>query len=181
MALKICVYLITKNEEKHIANAINSASAADYLYVFDSGSTDSTVDICHREGVTDCIDIRVNPWRFDTARNTALALLPTDIDVCVALDADEVLAPGWRLRYSDTCITGRRGWYSRKLRYTHDKDTIGYTLLMSGYTTTLPTRRKCLPLLTSSSCITIQTSTNPELTTYHCSTWRTLSTPPTSR
>lgn len=38
----------------------------------------------------------ISPWRFDDARNTALALLPDDIDICIALDMDEVLIPGWR-------------------------------------------------------------------------------------
>jgi tetratricopeptide (TPR) repeat protein len=38
----------------------------------------------------------IKPWRFDDARNTALALLPDDIDMCIALDMDEVLMPGWR-------------------------------------------------------------------------------------
>jgi len=42
------------------------------------------------------VDIRVNPWRFDDARNAALASLPIDIDMCVSLDMDEVITPGWR-------------------------------------------------------------------------------------
>ena len=41
-------------------------------------------------------EIRVKPWRFDDARNTALALVPADVDVCVSVDMDEVLYPGWR-------------------------------------------------------------------------------------
>ena len=36
------------------------------------------------------------PWRFDTARNTALNLLPADIDICIWQDLDEELLPGWR-------------------------------------------------------------------------------------
>ena len=40
--------------------------------------------------------IFISPWRFDMARDTALALLPADIDVCVSLDLDEELQPGWR-------------------------------------------------------------------------------------
>ena len=39
---------------------------------------------------------RSKPWRFDDARNTALALVPADVDVCVSVDMDEVLYPGWR-------------------------------------------------------------------------------------
>jgi len=40
--------------------------------------------------------VSINPWRFDAARNASLALLPADIDVCISLDLDEVLLPGWR-------------------------------------------------------------------------------------
>jgi tetratricopeptide (TPR) repeat protein len=38
----------------------------------------------------------VIPWRFDDARNAALAALPEDIDMCVSLDMDEVITPGWK-------------------------------------------------------------------------------------
>src|SRR5258708_5207699 len=40
--------------------------------------------------------IRIVPWRFDHARNAALDLVPDDVDVCVSLDLDTVLRPGWR-------------------------------------------------------------------------------------
>src|SRR5262249_17216083 len=40
--------------------------------------------------------ISVRPWRFDDARNAALALVPADIDICFSLDLDELPAPGWR-------------------------------------------------------------------------------------
>jgi tetratricopeptide (TPR) repeat protein len=41
-------------------------------------------------------DITINPWRFDNARNASLSLISSDIDICIALDLDEVLMPGWR-------------------------------------------------------------------------------------
>ena len=41
-------------------------------------------------------DIAIKPWRFDKARDAALALIPGDFDVCISLDLDEVLEPGWR-------------------------------------------------------------------------------------
>ena len=40
--------------------------------------------------------IHIKPWRFDDARNAALALIPTDADYCIIADMDEVLQPGWR-------------------------------------------------------------------------------------
>src|SRR6185437_10392401 len=39
--------------------------------------------------------IGVSPWRFDVARNAALNLVPDDIDICLSVDLDEILQPGW--------------------------------------------------------------------------------------
>ena len=38
----------------------------------------------------------ITPWRFDVARNESLNLVPLDTDVCICLDLDEVIRPGWR-------------------------------------------------------------------------------------
>lgn len=93
--MKIAVYCITKNEEQFIQRWAACAREADYQVVVDTGSTDGTVAAAR---ATDCIvhQISVVPWRFDDARNASLALLPSDADFCIALDADEVLVPGWR-------------------------------------------------------------------------------------
>jgi glycosyltransferase involved in cell wall biosynthesis len=93
--LKIAVYTITKNEEKFIERYCISAKNADQIFAFDTGSTDKTVEIAKKFGAL-VYPIYVSPWRFDVARNTSLAMLPPDIDVCIALDADEILMPGWR-------------------------------------------------------------------------------------
>jgi glycosyltransferase involved in cell wall biosynthesis len=93
--MKIAVYTITKNEAHFIPRWAESCTEADYRLIVDTGSTDSTVEVARASGCNvDFITIR--PWRFDDARNASLALLPDDIDLCIALDADEVLAPGWR-------------------------------------------------------------------------------------
>jgi glycosyltransferase involved in cell wall biosynthesis len=93
--MKIAVYTISLNEEKHIKRWAESAKDADYRILVDTGSTDNTVQIAKDAG---CIvhNISVKPWRFDVARNEALSLLPEDLDWCVSLDADEILIPGWR-------------------------------------------------------------------------------------
>ena len=72
-----------------------SAVDADYRIVADTGSTDDTVELLTRAGAT-MHRIAVRPWRFDDARNAALALVPADTDVCVSMDMDEFLEPGWR-------------------------------------------------------------------------------------
>jgi glycosyltransferase involved in cell wall biosynthesis len=93
--LKIAVYTITKNEEQFIERWAQSAKDADLLLIADTGSTDDTVKIAKENGVT-VYDICVTPWRFDHARNASLTLIPRDYDVCICLDADEVMEPGWR-------------------------------------------------------------------------------------
>jgi len=93
--LKVAVYTIALNEEKHVERWYESAKDADYLLIADTGSTDRTVEIAKSLGIN-VINIRIDPWRFDDARNAALASLPADIDYCVILDMDEILQPGWK-------------------------------------------------------------------------------------
>jgi len=93
--LKIAVYAISKNEEQFVNRFCESAKDADVILIADTGSTDGTVARAIQNGAV-VHDICVSPWRFDKARDTALALLPRDIDVCISLDLDEVLEKGWR-------------------------------------------------------------------------------------
>ena len=93
--LKICVYAISKNEEKFIERFCDSAKDADLIMIADTGSTDGTGETAVRCGAI-VHDICITPWRFDLARNAALALIPRDMDVCISLDIDELLQPGWR-------------------------------------------------------------------------------------
>jgi glycosyltransferase involved in cell wall biosynthesis len=93
--MKIAVYTIALNEKKFVRSWQASASDADYLLIADTGSTDGTVEEAKKLGVN-VVSVVVKPWRFDDARNAALAMLPADIDYCIALDMDEVLVPGWR-------------------------------------------------------------------------------------
>lgn len=93
--LKICVYAISKNEEKFVKRFADSAKDADLILVADTGSTDNTVQECKDNGI-EVHSICITPWRFDHARNASIALIPSDVDVCVNIDLDEVLEPGWR-------------------------------------------------------------------------------------
>lgn len=93
--MKVAVYSIALNEEKHVARWAESAKDADYIVLADTGSTDKTVEIAKAHGV-DVHSIVIKPWRFDLARNASMALIPADADYCIALDVDEVLIPGWR-------------------------------------------------------------------------------------
>lgn len=93
--MKIAVYTPALNEVSFVSQWCASTIAADYRLVLDTGSTDGTVDALQSAGVV-VGQAFIRPWRFDDARNAALHLLPDDIDVCVALDMDEVLTDGWR-------------------------------------------------------------------------------------
>ena len=93
--MKICVYTIAKNEEQFLERWFNSVKDADSVFIIDTGSTDNTLKIAETLGIK-THSIQVTPFRFDTARNAALALLPNDVDICISLDVDELLVDGWR-------------------------------------------------------------------------------------
>lgn len=93
--MKIAVYTIAKNEEQFVDRWAESAKEADYRFILDTGSTDQTVSKAISLGVN-VVTAHISPWRFDVARNTSLSLIPADIDMCIALDMDEVLVEGWR-------------------------------------------------------------------------------------
>ena len=92
---KICVYAISKNEEKFVERWMKSMSEADEVYVLDTGSTDNTVKKLKKLGAIVKKE-KITPWRFDVARNKSLSLVPEDCDICVCTDLDEVFVSGWR-------------------------------------------------------------------------------------
>lgn len=92
--VRTCVYTIALNEIKHVDNFMAASSEADVILVADTGSTDGTVERLRELGAT-VYSITQKPWRFDIPRNTALSLVPADIDICLAIDLDEYLQPGW--------------------------------------------------------------------------------------
>jgi glycosyltransferase involved in cell wall biosynthesis len=93
--MKIAVYTIALNEEKHVKRWYESAKDADLLLIADTGSTDKTRFVGKALGI-EVQQISVDPWRFDIARNASLALVPNDFDICISLDMDETLSAGWR-------------------------------------------------------------------------------------
>ena len=93
--MRILVYAICKNESAFVRRWMASMSEADGVYVLDTGSTDDSAALLTELGAAVTTE-RIEPWRFDTARNRSLALVPEDADVCVCTDLDEVWQPGWR-------------------------------------------------------------------------------------
>ena len=93
--IKICVYTICKNESKFLKRWLESIKDADYICVLDTGSSDDTLELLKKSNIIYNQKIFEN-FRFDVARNESLKLIPNDTDVCICMDIDEVLLPGWR-------------------------------------------------------------------------------------
>lgn len=94
--MKIAVYGIAKNEQKHVEGFMKSIdNKANGVFITDTGSEDGTFGalIYHDAHVQ---QRHISPFRFDVARNVALSYVPEDYDVCISLDIDERLRPGWR-------------------------------------------------------------------------------------
>ena len=102
---KICIYAISKNESRFVDRWMDSMSDADGVYVLDTGSTDGTAEKLLARGAQVKTEI-ISPWRFDTARNLSLALVPDDADLCICTDLDEVFHPGWRDGFSAALAAG---------------------------------------------------------------------------
>lgn len=110
--MKVAVYTIALNEAANAERWASSASEADYRIVADTGSTDDTVERLTKAGVT-VHRIAVTPWRFDVARNAAMALIPADVDVCCTMDMDRFLKPGWRPKLEAAWTPGTTALYGR--------------------------------------------------------------------
>lgn len=94
--MKIAVYSICKNEEKHVARWLESVRDADAIFVLDTGSEDSTKELLEQEPKVSLHTANFVPFRFDIARNMIANQVPEDFDICLFLDFDEVLEAGWR-------------------------------------------------------------------------------------
>lgn len=70
-------------------------SEADWVCVLDTGSADDTPARLRARGAI-VAQQSIDPWRFDTARNESLKLIPPEADICCCIDLDEQFHPGWR-------------------------------------------------------------------------------------
>ena len=109
--LRVYVYAICKNESAFAERWMASMSEADRVFVLDTGSEDGTPARL-RELDAEVVEERIQPWRFDVARNRSLELVPEDADVCVCTDLDEAFQPGWRARLEEAWTEG-----TQQLRY----------------------------------------------------------------
>jgi glycosyltransferase involved in cell wall biosynthesis len=96
--MNISATIITCDEERNIARAIESLRCCDEIIVLDSGSTDRTVEIATKLGAR-VID---SPW-LGYAKQKNLAAARASHDWVLSLDADEALSEAleaeiWRLK-----------------------------------------------------------------------------------
>ena len=103
--LKVVVYAICKNESQFVDRWMDSMGEADQVVVLDTGSTDDTVEKLRARGAEVSVE-QIQPWRFDTARNRSLELVPLDAEICVCTDLDEVFHPGWRACLEEAWVPG---------------------------------------------------------------------------
>lgn len=95
--IKICVYTICKDEEMFANRWLLSAQEADAIFVNDTGSTDKTVEILEKHPKVKLIHSKFtgNKFRFDSAWNEVLDIIPDTFDFYVRLDMDMMLTCGW--------------------------------------------------------------------------------------
>ena len=93
----IGVYAIGKDEMQFAQRMLKSINKADFTAIVDTGSTDGTYEFLSsfRNLNFNVKQAWVDPWRFDDARNIALSLLPSHVDMCVSIDFDEELQFDW--------------------------------------------------------------------------------------
>lgn len=103
--MKVVVYAICKDEGKFADRWMDSMGEADRVVVLDTGSSDDSAARLRARGA-EVVQQAVIPWRFDTARNLSLALVPEDADICVCTDLDEVFHPGWRAALERAWVPG---------------------------------------------------------------------------
>ena len=98
--LVLTVYAICKDEIKNVDKWLKSFNEADYMCILDTGSTDGTWEFLQaqtKKYPNLIIDQQIiTPWRFDTARNKNLAMIPKETTIYFMADLDELVKEqGW--------------------------------------------------------------------------------------
>jgi glycosyltransferase involved in cell wall biosynthesis len=90
-AYKLSVTIITRHEEAQIGDCLESVRWVDEIIVVDTGSTDRTLEICHKYTP----HVYSRPWAgYAPTKNAALDLATGDW--ILSLDADERVSAGLR-------------------------------------------------------------------------------------
>lgn len=127
--VKLTVYAICKDEISDVKQWIECFTEADYCCVLDTGSKDGTLEYLveaqktHPNLIVECGF--VNPWRFDSARNLSMTLIPKDTVMYFMADLDEIIKePGWAKIAKDTW----EPMFDRGM-YAYNRDVDGDTVI----------------------------------------------------
>lgn len=112
--MKLCIYTICLNEERNVAQWLETTREADLRIVVDTGSIDSTSALLRLGGVT-VATFKPKKFRFDAARQFALDQIPDNVDMAIVCDMDETFRPGWREQVEEAC----RSNFVTKIHYTY--------------------------------------------------------------
>ena len=104
-SLSICVYAISRDGERGVRRWFESAKDANYLLVVNAHPEFKPLFVAKSLGIV-VKEVSIEPWRCDIARNSAIALIPEWIDVCVSLDLNETLSEGWRKEIEESFEKG---------------------------------------------------------------------------
>ena len=88
--IKLCALILTFNEEKILPECLSALSFTDSIFVFDSYSTDSTLEIAKDFGAS-CIQRKFD--NYANQRNAALSSIPEGFEWILMVDADELVTP----------------------------------------------------------------------------------------
>lgn len=98
---------------------------ADYICVLDTGSTDGTHErlLEWQEEYKDKLFVSQKTyevWRFDTARNDSMELIPEDADILVCTDLDELFESGWAKILREKWVDGKHERCYYAYTWSHD-------------------------------------------------------------
>ena len=114
MLVDVSVVILTLNEEHNLPQALDSVCGwAKRVFVFDSFSTDRTVQIAEARG---CTVVQHRFENYGKQRNAALNMLPIDTEWVLFLDADEWCPPAFRSEVGRVLSARPRqnGFYCRR-------------------------------------------------------------------
>jgi glycosyltransferase involved in cell wall biosynthesis len=117
--MKLAVYAIAKNEIKHVDRWYECVKDADEVVVLDTGSTDGTAERLAELGAR-VVSTELIPFRFDTARNTALNLVSPEMDYCMFMDLDETMPEGSIGKIRELIEASNQMMYGVRLVFTFD-------------------------------------------------------------
>src|SRR5258708_5166508 len=94
----VSVLILTRDEQRDLPGCLASVSWSDDIHVFDSQSTDATIEIAQAAGA----HVHTRPFDdYATHRNAALATIPFKHPWLLLLDADERPTPASHPRRLD--------------------------------------------------------------------------------